>query len=89
MSNDKREDVAGSSLSALAPLIRPSRKDHMPVLFEGSKARFQGSQHRHSYPRSFASFECVCDDVALAGDTVLAFAMNRSTWVKCSRSLIA
>jgi hypothetical protein len=54
-------------------LIRPSRKDHMPVLFEGPKARFQGSQHRHSYPRSFASFECVCDDVALTCDTSLAF----------------
>jgi hypothetical protein len=45
----------------------------MPVLFEGSKARFQGAQHRHSYPRSFASFERVCDDVALTCDTSLAF----------------
>jgi hypothetical protein len=57
-----------SSLRVILPI-----NDQQTVPLEGTKTCLQGSQHRHRDLGGVTFLKRACNDIALAGDTVLAF----------------
>ena len=57
-----------SSLRVFLPI-----NDQQTVPLEGTKTCLQGSQHRHGDLGGVTFLKRACNDIALAGDTALAF----------------
>ncbi len=72
------QDFGRGALRYLVMLLSPPRvflpiNDQQTVPLEGTKTCLQGSQHRNRHIGGVTFLKRACNDIALAGDTVLAF----------------